>query len=219
MRIFVNRVVRFGAICGALLLILSVSSGDRTAWVVASARTLGVGDKVLPGLPVLSTSATANFGGGAAFQAAAVSCTANCTIFNNVVQPTGTDFSDSLAVELGVKFQSDQPGYITALRFFKTAGNTGTHTGRLWNANGTVLAAAVFASETAAGWQTVTLDPAVHIDANALYIASYHTDTGTYLAASNFFAKYHRNRSVLMDHNDVASAIPATPRAGADRRY
>ena len=36
------------------------------------------------------------------------------------------------AVELGVKFRSDVAGYITGIRFYKGAGNTGTHVGHLW---------------------------------------------------------------------------------------
>src|SRR6267142_4093343 len=82
-------------------------------------------------------------------------CTQSCTLWNGIT-PTGTAFTDTNAIELGVKFSSDTGGYITGIRFYKLAANTGTHTGRLWDANGTVLAAAVFTNESASGWQTVT---------------------------------------------------------------
>ena len=53
------------------------------------------------------------------------------------------------AVELGVKFRADQPGFVTGIRFYKGAGNTGTHVGNLWTSDGTLLATATFTGETA----------------------------------------------------------------------
>src|SRR5579863_5189712 len=38
-------------------------------------------------------------------------------------------------------------------------------------------------------------------------------------SASNLFAQYHRNRSVLADQHDVASAIPATPSRRMNTRF
>ena len=49
---------------------------------------------------------------------------------------TGAEVNDTSAVELGVKFRSDVAGFITGIRFYKTAGNTGTHTGTLWSTAG-----------------------------------------------------------------------------------
>ena len=46
-------------------------------------------------------------------------------------------------------------GFITGIRFYKGAGNTGTHVGNLWSAGGQLLATATFTSETASGWQQV----------------------------------------------------------------
>ncbi len=53
------------------------------------------------------------------------------------------------------KFRSDIAGFITGVRFYKGAANTGTHVGHLWTANGTLLAEATFNAETASGWQQV----------------------------------------------------------------
>ena len=64
---------------------------------------------------------------------------------------------DSSSVELGVKFKSDVNGSITGIRFYKGAGNTGTHVGHLWIGLGHQLATATFTGETATGWQQVTL--------------------------------------------------------------
>ena len=52
--------------------------------------------------------------------------------------------SDTDAVELGVKFRADQDGFVTGIRFYKGTGNTGTHTGSLWNSAGTRLATVTF---------------------------------------------------------------------------
>ena len=40
-----------------------------------------------------------------------------------------------------------------AVRFYKAAANTGSHTGSLWSATGTQLATVTFSGETASGWQ------------------------------------------------------------------
>jgi NifB/MoaA-like Fe-S oxidoreductase len=47
--------------------------------------------------------------------------------------------ADTSAIEVGVKFQADLSGQINALRFYKAATNTGTHTGHLWTSSGTLL--------------------------------------------------------------------------------
>ena len=46
---------------------------------------------------------------------------------------------DPNSVELGVRFRSDLAGYVTGVRFYKGAGNTGTHVGNLWTNTGTLL--------------------------------------------------------------------------------
>src|SRR5207237_8660163 len=88
----------------------------------------------------------------------------------------GSESNDS-AVNVGVKFQSDLNGYITALRFYKYADNTGTHTAYLWTAPptgfGTLLASATFTGESGSGWQEVGLNPPVAITAGTTYIAAY----------------------------------------------
>ena len=106
-----------------------------------------------------------------------------CSIWSDTVTPAGPD-DDSNSIEVGVKFQSSTPGYITALRYYKFAENTGTHIGDLWTRTGTRLATATFTNETVSGWQQVTLSSAVAIDANTTYIASYHANGGRYAVNS-----------------------------------
>jgi hypothetical protein len=93
----------------------------------------------------------------------------------------------SAPVELGVKFRSDVAGYVTSIRFYKAAGNTGTHVGNLWSSAGALLATATFTNETASGWQRVDFSQPVAIAANTTYVASYHCPVGFYSFAGAYF--------------------------------
>ena len=81
-----------------------------------------------------------------------VSCP--CSLFGNNYTPYITSDTDSGSYELGMKFQSTVPGWVAGVRFYKGAGNGGTHTGSLWTSSGTLLATGTFTNETASGWQT-----------------------------------------------------------------
>ncbi|MEU4695235.1 DUF4082 domain-containing protein [Actinoplanes sp. NPDC023714] len=111
-----------------------------------------------------------------------------CTIWPPTATPATPAVADNSAVEVGVKFRASSAGFITGLRFYKGAGNTGTHTGSLWNTAGTRLATVTFTGETATGWQTATLAGPVAVTANTTYVASYHTDTGFYSSTANGLA-------------------------------
>jgi hypothetical protein len=112
--------------------------------------------------------------------------TCPCSIWPDAPTPPRAD-TDTQPISIGVKFQSATAGYITALRFYKFAANTGTHVGELWTRGGTRLAVATFTNETASGWQTIALPAPVRISANTTYIASYHTDVGRYAVSSEYF--------------------------------
>jgi hypothetical protein len=86
-----------------------------------------------------------------------------------------------------VKFRSDVDGWVTGIRFYKGAANTGAHIGSLWSSDGTQLAQAAFAGETASGWQTVSFGTAVHVNANTTYVASYFAPSGHYSLDYNYF--------------------------------
>jgi len=113
-----------------------------------------------------------------------------CTLFSGTqpIQPTGAIMkNDGPALEIGAKFSTNTNGFITALRFYKAAGNTGTHIGRLYNLSGTLLAQATFINETASGWQQVTLSSPVAVTAGSVYIVSYHSSAGFYSTTNNYF--------------------------------
>ena len=111
-----------------------------------------------------------------------------CTLWSDAVIPGTIDSGDALAVELGMKFQTEENGYITAIRFYKAATNTGVHVGNLWASDGTLLGSATFSAESASGWQEEPLNPPVAVTANSTYVVSYHTNTGYYSVDSGYFA-------------------------------
>ena len=99
------------------------------------------------------------------------------TAFGSGAVPGGTAAQPG-PIELGVKFRADVDGFLTGVRFYKAATNTGTHVGNLWTSTGTKLATATFTGETASGWQQVDFAAPVAITAGTVYVASYHTSSG-----------------------------------------
>jgi hypothetical protein len=114
-----------------------------------------------------------------------VSCP--CSLWG-ATTPGTTASTDTRAVELGLKFQSEVDGKISGIRFYKGTGNTGSHVGSLWTSTGTLLARAAFTGETAAGWQQVTFDTPVPVTAGTTYIASYFAPAGRYAIDRDYFA-------------------------------
>ena len=109
------------------------------------------------------------------------------TIWPSTTTPAVASFADFAAVELGVKFRADRAGLIAGLRFYKGAGDTGTHVGSLWSEGGTLLTSATFANETAAGWQEVRFASPVAIAAGTTYVASYFAPNGGYAVDLGYF--------------------------------
>ncbi|RKH56309.1 DUF4082 domain-containing protein [Corallococcus llansteffanensis] len=121
-------------------------------------------------------------------QAAQPLLTGERALFAASAVPAVAAANDSAAVELGMRFRSDAPGQLKGVRFYKGAGNTGTHTGSLWSATGSLLATATFQGETASGWQEVRFATPVNITADTNYVVSYHAPAGHYAVTSNGFA-------------------------------
>jgi hypothetical protein len=119
--------------------------------------------------------------------AGAPACTTTTSIWPANPTPSIISDSDTSAVELGVKFRSTVNGFVCGIRFYKGPGNTGTHTGTLWNNAGQQLATANFTGETASGWQQVGFSSPVAINANTVYVASYRAPVGRYSANGNYF--------------------------------
>ncbi|GHI12048.1 hypothetical protein Scinn_15110 [Streptomyces virginiae] len=122
----------------------------------------------------------------------AVNCP--CTLWNGTATPSTANVGDDAnSVELGTRFQSAVNGYITGVTFYKGPGNTGTHTGSLWSASGTLLATGTFGSETLSGWQQLQFATPVPITAGTTYVASYHAPNGNYSVDGGYFSGAHRS--------------------------
>jgi hypothetical protein len=102
--------------------------------------------------------------------------------------PVTTSVDDSSAIELGAAVTTSTAGSVTAIRFYKGAGNTGTHTGSIWDPAGNLLATVTFADETATGWQEAVLSTPVAISAGQTFVVSYYAPNGHYSATSGAFA-------------------------------
>ena len=120
------------------------------------------------------------------FNIAVATTPSSVSLFTASNTPAQTGLNDGSPLEAGVKFTSSQAGQITALKFYRSPGDTGSDLLDLWTSTGAKLASATFTNTTATGWQTVTLATPVSIAANTTYVASYHTN-GTYVATDNFF--------------------------------
>ncbi|MGZ3636312.1 MAG: N,N-dimethylformamidase beta subunit family domain-containing protein, partial [Ktedonobacterales bacterium] len=114
-----------------------------------------------------------------------------CGLFSSTATPAIVATQDAGSIEVGVKFTSDTGGYINGIKFYKSSSNTGTHTGSLWTSTGSLLATGTFTNETASGWQTLTFTTPVAIQANTIYVASYHTNAGYYSSDQSFFTNQY----------------------------
>jgi hypothetical protein len=103
--------------------------------------------------------------------------------------------SDGVGVnyELGMRFQANVPGQIKAIRFYKSPYETGTHTGRIFSASGTVLARVSFVNEKASGWVVQALSTPLSIKANTEYVVSVNTGGTYYVNTNSGFASVIKN--------------------------
>jgi VCBS repeat-containing protein len=148
-----------------------VASGSGTHIIEARATDDSVNTQASPSTVSVSVGGTSS-GGPSLFSASST--------------PAQTNLNDGTPLEVGMKFSASTAGQITALKFYRSPGDTGPDLLDLWTATGTKLASATFSNTAASGWQTVNLATPVNITANTTYIASYHT-TGAYVTTNNFF--------------------------------
>jgi hypothetical protein len=117
---------------------------------------------------------------------AAVNSYAQTSLFQSN-QGSNVRENDGSGLELGMRFRSTQNGFITAIRYYKPAGTTGTHTGHLWTNSGTLLASVTFTGESSSGWQQASLGSPVSITANTTYVVSYFSPSGDYAVTNPYF--------------------------------
>ena len=116
-----------------------------------------------------------------------------CSLYEDSTTPGIVTVADNQAVTLGVRFSAQTAGQITGIKFYKGPANTGSHTGTLWTADGTVLATGTFTNESSSGWQTLVFAAPVSIQAATEYVAGYRTTVGQYSATpGGYSAAYTR---------------------------
>ena len=111
-----------------------------------------------------------------------------CSLWPSTATPSVTSANDTSAVNLGVQFTPAVNGWISGIRFYKGAGNTGTHIGDLWTASGTLLGKVTFTGESASGWQEADFSSAIAVTAGTTYVASYFAPDGGYSYDGGYFA-------------------------------
>ena len=136
------------------------------------------------------------------------------TIFTNQT-PTRTSVDADGGREVGTRFTVYVDGKISGFRFWKAAGETGTHTAKLWTTSGTLLASATFSGETSSGWQTVGTDTVI---AAGTYVVSVNTNVQMVKTAT-YFDDYgpisHDDiYANLSYHGQPAGSFPTTAGSG-----
>jgi len=108
-----------------------------------------------------------------------------CTLFRPTDSPG--NFAVDSPVELGTRIRVAQNGWITGVRFYKSAGDPGSHTGTLWTNAGAQLATGTFTNESSSGWQTLTFASPVAVTAGSTYVASFWGSAGRYGYTTQYF--------------------------------
>jgi hypothetical protein len=160
-----------------------IGATAQTPTTVSPSATSATITDLTNGVAYTFTVKATNGVGSSPASAATSAVTPQSTILD-FATPTTVDGADTNAVELGVKFTASVNGSVTGIRFYKSALNTGTHSGSLWTSTGTRLAQATFTNETASGWQHVTFATPVAITAGTTYVASYYAPAGHYSSST-----------------------------------
>lgn len=92
------------------------------------------------------------------------------------------------AYELGTRWTASEPGFVRALRFWKSVdeGNA-VHVGRLWQGS-TILATVTFTGETADGWQQATLPTPIAVQAGVEMLVTVNTGNKAYVVTRGDFS-------------------------------
>ena len=193
---------------------VEVSTDGGASWHPATGTTSWTYTYTQTGVGAASIRARAiddslNFGVTASV---AVSVDCPCSIFGNTT-PGTVDSTDPSAVELGVRWTASTNGWVSGVRFYKAAANTGSHIGTLWSSTGQLLATGTFTGETASGWQKLMLPNQVQVTAGTTYVVSYYAPSGRYSVDQNYFtgsAKSSPPLTALRASATVANGVYGT---------
>jgi hypothetical protein len=167
---------------------VEVSTDGGTTWHPATGTASWSYSYVQHGSGAVSVRARATDDSANTGATSTVTATASCpcSLYGDTV-PATADSGDGGAVELGLRFSAETDGFVTGVRFYKSAANTGTHVGSVWSSAGQLLGTVTFTSETASGWQTAVLAKPVAVTAGQTYVVSYSAPAGHYAYQSSAF--------------------------------
>jgi hypothetical protein len=137
------------------------------------------------------------------------------TVFNTQV-PDYPDKSDGGAApyELGMKFRPDVAGQVKAIRYWKSASDTGTHVGHIWRVTGTGTGTELtpqggvqFSDNSGSGWKEVALTQPINITPGETYVVSVNSNGFYPQTVSGLAAEIVNGglRTVAGEGNGVAS--------------
>ncbi|MFN0088927.1 MAG: DUF4082 domain-containing protein [Acidimicrobiales bacterium] len=109
-------------------------------------------------------------------------------VWDGAAAPQAVASEEHNPVELGLRFRTSTSGEIKALRFYKAPGSPGPHVGHLWADDGSLLATATFANETASGWQQAELTTPVAVQKNRDYVVSCFHPNGVIPYSTGYFS-------------------------------
>lgn len=136
-------------------------------------------------------------------------------VYKDTDVPT-LESGDLKQYELGMRFKAFVPGKVYGVRFYKTARNTGVHTGSLWETEtNKLLATAEFTEESATGWQYVRFVTPVAIQADKVYIVSYWCPQGRFAAGIGGHNADIRNGNLIAPASGGVNAGNGIYRIGA----
>ena len=107
------------------------------------------------------------------------------SLFSSVTPSRASD-PDATAVTVGTKITVKASGRLTGVRFYKGTGNTGTHTGAIFIADGGLSVRGTFTNESASGWQTWKPASAVYVAAGTELVVAVHMPQGRYAVQNQY---------------------------------
>lgn len=110
-----------------------------------------------------------------------------CGLYQDATVPAIDSIKDGTPVTLATRFSSSVGGTVTGLKFYRSPGETGPHTGWLYTTSGEVLSEVQFPDDSVSGWQYAEFDHPVAIEPGVEYVAAYRSN-GTYPAIPGAFS-------------------------------
>ncbi|BBH67980.1 hypothetical protein ACTI_46650 [Actinoplanes sp. OR16] len=199
---------------------VEVSTDNGSTWHPATGRaswsyTWRPGNTGAATIRVRATDDSGNVGADATRAVTVGPRTCPCSIWDALTVPVTPADPDGSGTEVGIRFRSDVAGQVTAIRFYKGSGNTGTHTGKLWTNTGTQLASITFSGESASGWQQATLPTPVTLAANTTHVVSYYAPNGHYAGDTGYFTTKGADNAPLHALRDGLDGVNGVYRYGA----